>query len=338
MKRKVLSLLLVFVFLFGSMGITAEAAGFTDVDTSDWYHDNITLLVREGAIQGYPNSTFRPQNTITKAEFIKSTMSILGYKDIPSQGTHWADGYIKKALSLGIVCKDTSTDPDSPISRYDMARIVSNVLNYQNYRPQADLPQYEQLIKDIWEITSLGNFETKNAVLNSYSSGILTGYVDGAFRGNSTLTRSEAATVILRIKYEQYRAQPEVKTTIDYSQRILDLVNVERAAEGINPLKMHAELSKIAYEKSKDMAIYDYFSHTSPNYGSPFEMMKEFGISYRAAGENIAMGQPTPEMVVKAWMESPGHRQNIMNDNFGNLGVGVYNDNGRIYWTQMFID
>ena len=66
--------------------------------------------------------------------------------------------------------------------------------------------------------------------------------------------------------------------------------------------------------------------------------MKEIVISYRNAGENIAMGHPTPEMVVKAWMESPGHRKNIMSGNFGNLGVGVYNDNGTIYWTQMFIN
>ncbi|WP_422486375.1 S-layer homology domain-containing protein [Gudongella sp. DL1XJH-153] len=334
--RKILGLILAIIIVI--QPLKAEAASFSDVNTNDWYHENITLLIREGAIQGYPDSTFRPQNTITTAEFIKSTMSILGYKDIPSKGTHWADGYISKAISLGIACKETSANPNSPISRYNMARIVSNVLDHQNYRPQADLPQYEQLIKDIWEISSLGSSETKNAVLNSYSSGILTGYVDGAFRGNSTLTRSEAATVLLRIKYEQYRALPEVKTTVDYNQRILDLVNIERAAEGIKPLKLHAELSKVAYEKSKDMAIYDYFSHTSPNYGSPFEMMKEFGISYRYAGENIAMGQPTPEIVVQAWMDSPGHRKNIMSTNFGNLGVGVYNDNGRIYWTQMFIN
>ena len=78
-----------------------------------------------------------------------------------------------------------------------------------------------------------------------------------------------------------------------------------------------------------------YFSHTSPTYGSPFDMMKKFGITYRSAGENIAMGQRTPEEVVKAWMNSEGHRKNILNSSFTHIGVGhVASGN---YWTQMFI-
>ena len=78
-----------------------------------------------------------------------------------------------------------------------------------------------------------------------------------------------------------------------------------------------------------------YFSHTSPTYGSPFDMMKNFGISYRSAGENIAKGYATPEAVVKGWMNSPGHRANILNKSFTHIGVG-YVENGS-YWTQMFI-
>ena len=74
---------------------------------------------------------------------------------------------------------------------------------------------------------------------------------------------------------------------------------------------------------------------TSPTYGSPFDMMKTFGISYKSAGENIAMGQTTPEQVVQAWMNSPGHRENIMNSSFTHIGVG-YVASGN-YWTQMFI-
>ncbi|MDF2592072.1 MAG: sporulation protein, partial [Clostridia bacterium] len=75
--------------------------------------------------------------------------------------------------------------------------------------------------------------------------------------------------------------------------------------------------------------------HTSPTYGSPFDMMKQFGITYKTAGENIAMGQRTPEEVVKAWMNSPGHRANILKSSFTHIGVG-YVANGS-YWTQMFI-
>ena len=82
----------------------------------------------------------------------------------------------------------------------------------------------------------------------------------------------------------------------------------------------------------------NYFNHTSPTYGSPFDMMKQFGISYNTAGENIAMGQKTPSEVVTAWMNSEGHRKNILSSNFTQIGVGVAkNASGQLYWTQMFI-
>ena len=79
----------------------------------------------------------------------------------------------------------------------------------------------------------------------------------------------------------------------------------------------------------------NYFDHTSPTYGSPFDMMKSFGISYNAAGENIAMGQTTPEQVVTSWMNSEGHRANILNGEFTHIGVGYVAD-GNV-WTQQFI-
>jgi uncharacterized protein YkwD len=83
------------------------------------------------------------------------------------------------------------------------------------------------------------------------------------------------------------------------------------------------------------MAVNHYFSHNSPTYGSPFEMMRKFGISYTAAGENIAKGQRTPQEVVAAWMNSAGHRANILNKNYTHIGVG-FEENGYI-WTQQFI-
>ena len=91
----------------------------------------------------------------------------------------------------------------------------------------------------------------------------------------------------------------------------------------------------MARTKSQDMRDKGYFSHTSPTYGSPFDMMKQFGISYRTAGENIAMGYSTPQAVVTGWMNSPGHRANILNGAFTEIGVGYVQSGG--YWTQMFI-
>ncbi|WP_409253006.1 CAP domain-containing protein [Bacillus sp. SCS-153A] len=124
----------------------------------------------------------------------------------------------------------------------------------------------------------------------------------------------------------------------EYVQQVIDLTNGERKKNGLPALKPHAELSNVARIKSEDMVNKNYFSHTSPTYGSPFEMMENFGIDYSTAAENIAAGQETPKEVVKAWMESPGHRKNIMNQQVTHIGVGYAEDGGRgIYWTQMFI-
>lgn len=117
-----------------------------------------------------------------------------------------------------------------------------------------------------------------------------------------------------------------------FTQRVADLVNQERAKAGLAPLQMDESLNKVAQAKAADMAQNKYFSHNSPTYGSPFDMMKQFGISYRTAGENIAMGQRSPEEVMSQWMNSPGHRQNILNGSFTKIGVGYVNG----YWVQTF--
>lgn len=119
---------------------------------------------------------------------------------------------------------------------------------------------------------------------------------------------------------------------------ILELVNKERAKNGLKSLTLNKELSNVATIKSQDMINKGYFSHTSPTYGSPFDMMKSFGIKYKAAGENIAKGQNTPTEVMSSWMNSSGHRANILNSTFTELGIGIAKDSkGTIYWTQMFI-
>lgn len=123
--------------------------------------------------------------------------------------------------------------------------------------------------------------------------------------------------------------------TLTYEERVVELVNQERAKAGLKPLTMNLKLSDVARAKSQDMHDKNYFSHTSPTYGSPFDMMKQFGISYRTAGENIAMGYRTPEAVMEGWMNSSGHRANILNGSFTEIGVGYVADGS--YWTQQFI-
>lgn len=124
-------------------------------------------------------------------------------------------------------------------------------------------------------------------------------------------------------------------SVLSFENEVIRLVNEERAKNGLKALTANWELSRVARYKSQDMVDNRYFSHTSPTYGTPFQMIRAFGLTYRTAGENIAYGQRTPQAVVSAWMNSSGHRANILNASYTQIGVG-YVANGH-YWTQMFI-
>ena len=122
-----------------------------------------------------------------------------------------------------------------------------------------------------------------------------------------------------------------------YEQEVIRLVNEIRVQNGLSALTYNWELSRVARYKSQDMVDNRYFSHTSPTYGTPFQMIRSFGLSYRSAGENIAYGQRTPQAVVNAWMNSSGHRANILNGTFTSIGVGYYVDGaGAAHWVQIF--
>lgn len=120
-------------------------------------------------------------------------------------------------------------------------------------------------------------------------------------------------------------------------QTIFNLVNEARRNAGLSELKLDKELLRVARIKSKDMVDNNYFSHTSPTYGTPFQMIKNFGISYRSAGENIA-GNSTAKKAFDAWMNSSGHKANILGSSFSYTGIGVVDSPvyGKIL-TQMFI-
>jgi uncharacterized YkwD family protein len=117
-----------------------------------------------------------------------------------------------------------------------------------------------------------------------------------------------------------------------FEQQVLQLVNQQRATAGLTPLGMDGNLSKMARAKAQDMYNKNYFDHTSPTYGSPFEMMNKFGIVFNAAGENIADGQPSPNQVMNDWMNSEGHRANILNSGFTKTGIAYFKGE----WVQEF--
>lgn len=132
-------------------------------------------------------------------------------------------------------------------------------------------------------------------------------------------------------------------TNLAFINRVLELTNEFRAENGVKPLKLNTELNAAAQAHSEDMAQQDYFDHTGKNGSKPWDRAKVVGYEARAMGENIAAGQRTPEAVVQAWIDSPGHRANLLNASYTELGVGYFYltpDTGSVnynsYWAQLF--
>ncbi|MBQ2896855.1 MAG: hypothetical protein IJE46_00840 [Clostridia bacterium] len=141
------------------------------------------------------------------------------------------------------------------------------------------------------------------------------------------------------IENENQDIQTNVSTASEYELEVLELVNAERKKNGLSSLSWDNRAAEVARAHSKDMADRNFFSHTNPDGKSPFDRLKAYGISYKSAAENIAAGQATPQEVVKSWMNSEGHRANILNKTVTKLGVGYYKSNSgyKHYWTQCFL-
>ena len=159
----------------------------------------------------------------------------------------------------------------------------------------------------------------------------------GDFDGNG---RIDMRDLILLIRYilsstPEPEPKPEPDPAPSQIGEVLALVNAERAKHGLAALTEDWELSRVARYKSQDMHDNRYFAHNSPTYGTPFRMLRAFGLSYRTAGENIAMGYAAPAAVVAGWMNSEGHRANILSSAYTKIGVGYVADGH--YWTQQFI-
>lgn len=153
---------------------------------------------------------------------------------------------------------------------------------------------------------------------------------------NTETTNTKAPNTETNTTKNPETQTPSTETsTKSYAQQVVDLVNAERAKEGLAALKIDTNVAKAATVRANE--IQTKFEHVRPNGTGFVTALKEQGVTYRGAGENIAWGQKTPQEVVTAWMNSPGHRANIMNPNYVNIGVGnLQNASGIQYWVQIF--
>lgn len=178
---------------------------FKDTKPTDWYMGTVSELVKRDGIKGYPDGTFKPNDTITKAEFTKVLLSVLGHKNMPKTNKHWASGYMSKAEEIRLINKGELMNIDNTISRNEMAKMSANALDYLGEDQTLDRSLFKSQIKDFDRIPN----EYQDYVLKTYSKGIITGYPDGTFKGDRGLTRAEASTVVIRILEIDERILPE---------------------------------------------------------------------------------------------------------------------------------
>jgi len=225
---------------------------FKDTKPSDWYMGTVSKLIERGGINGYPDNTFKPNKEITKAEFVKTVVASLGFKEKLDTSPHWASNYIRKAVTLGIIdIKDfPSNTLDQTISRNDMAKVAVKTLEYNKEKITNDYSKYANQIKDFNSIPGV----YKDYVLKAYAEGIINGYPDGTFKGNRGLTRAEASAVIIRILEAEERALPVEPVEPGKANRTTEL-----SEEDIKRLQSYP-LNGLFYVEKEKVVREDYVS------------------------------------------------------------------------------
>lgn len=203
--NKLFSIILIFILVFTSISlgyVKASGERFTDVKSTHWAYTNINELVELGIINGYSDGTFKPNNEIKVDEFIKLTVTALGYFPDPSTTGYWADPYIKKAKELKLIGPNEFTNYQRAIKREEMASIIVNAYTLNNTVSQGTL---KTVVMKSLNDYSLINDNYKDAVLVAYQEGLIAGKENNSFDPRGYATRAEASTVIMRLLYDDLR-------------------------------------------------------------------------------------------------------------------------------------
>lgn len=331
-------IVLSFVFLFSTN--VGAAKSFSDLGKVKWAADEIYYLSEKNIISGYPNGKFGPNDKITREQAALMLVNALYPNEAVKQNpgftdVHTSDFYYRAiaiAKEKGIIkgFTDGTFRGDNFITRAETASMIDNA--YKVTRGDAKV-----------SFSDVPNTWYTNSVLDLASNKIVNGYTDGTFKPKNHVTRAEFSVILAYAIEPSFRPdevvnnvpQPPESEVHEFVKQVVALTNEQRKQYGLTPLQLDLKLSNVAQVKSDDMYQVGYFDHNSPTYGSPFDMMESFDITYMYAGENIAKGYRTPEDVVEGWMNSPGHRANILNVNYTHIGVGF--ESKGFNWTQMFI-
>ena len=343
----------------------ALAAGFTDVPDSHWASGYIQRAYEEDWVHGMGSGKYAPAGTLTRAQFLTMVTNAFFSDDLDKvsvpDGSPWYAACWSVAQANGLqtgTSMERLSDLTDSVSRYDMAQVIVNTLSGEGISASDSEARAAQAAIRDWSGVPAGY---RDAVSGAYALGILNGR-NGSFDGTATMNRAEAATVLCRMddaisgaqtpdtqtpdtqkpdtqKPDTQPPAQDASTPEELAAEVVRLVNVERAKEGLAPLGTYDSLTRAAQIRAPE--IVTLFSHDRPDGTSCFTAMDQTGAKKGAYtwGENIAAGNATAAATVEQWMNSPGHRANILNAKFTHIGVGYQHSAGSTYghyWVQMF--
>lgn len=370
--KRILSLALIVLLLIGSLPNSAAARSFSDVSPRHWAYNDIEQAYRDGIIAGtsvnkYTGARqFSPEAPLTNAQYIVIITRAFFPQDINNRAGNnpWYKPNDIAAERNHLYRGIKKINMDGPANRYVMALIMYNTMRQKgvpmNERNAINAAEY--MIPDWGHIPEV----LQAPVAVCYTKGLLSG-VDaaGTFAGNRKLTRAQCAAIYPRLKNAlrdsgsrptpapQPRPvpdpgivpqpkpvpQPSQPAQTDFTHEVVRLVNIERAKVGAGPLTYDPRLSKLAQVRAQEATIKT--GHVRPDGRGFISILDENGIRYGVCAENLAYGAISPARVVQNWMNSPGHRKNMLNPAHNKIGVGFVsqpNTKWTNYWCQLFTD
>ena len=244
--------------------------------------------------------------TLKRKNILKATMIIVFTLIVSGVSTSFGmQHYYKVDFSTGLVTATTLNVRSGPGTQYN---IIATVKKNEYIRVFAGVGD--------WYVVQ---------VEGDYIGAVSKKYVKPIYPNSDTVNN------------QNNNSSTQTSTMNSDEKEVFDLINKQRTNNGLQALKVDTETQKVARIKAQDMVNNNYFSHTSPTYGTPFEMLKSFKISYKTAGENIAANSSN-SAAVNSWMNSSGHKANILNSSFNYTGIGVVSSPkyGKMY-VQLFI-
>ncbi|MFJ7734118.1 S-layer homology domain-containing protein [Lysinibacillus sp. NPDC097231] len=334
--------------LSGISKVDAASSKAVDVSSSYWASSSIQHMLSKQYMTTYTDNTFKPEQAITRAEAASAiarsiqtnvdTSISLNFKDVPGSHPYYKE--ICQLVELGVIQNNDAFHPNEPLKRMEVAKMLA--LAYQFKVDGKNKSEFDDVPRTHW---------AKDYIESLADIGIISGTDSKHFAPEKLVTRAQLAVFVERsINFQQQIKQlevaydylakdyiPTVNLSTTWSKEVIRLINVEREKNKLAPVVYDSKLTQIAIIKAQDMVKRNYFEHVSPYYDAPWDLATLFDYSYTSFGENIARYFKTPETVVKGWMASPDHRDNIMKEHYTNTGVAVAQDNkGDYYWVQMF--